>query len=140
MKFKQFSLPEQSSKSQNYQFKLKFGTNNSNIQNSTAMLIFSVFDQKYCFWVNLPRKNLTFVTQTNSNIQKSIVKFIFLFSTRDTLFWQIWSKTGNCEFKLKLGTRLIRVCIIQWQCSFFLFQTGNTLFGQICSKKSKVSV
>ena len=49
MKFKQFSLPEQSSKSQNYQFKLKFGTNNSNIQNSIAMLIFFRFRPEILF-------------------------------------------------------------------------------------------
>ena len=38
---------------QNYQFKLKFGTStNSNMQNSIVLFTFSVFDQKYNFWVN----------------------------------------------------------------------------------------
>ena len=42
------------SRSQNYQFKLKFGTySNSNIQNSTLLITFSVFDRKYHLWANL---------------------------------------------------------------------------------------
>ena len=41
-------------KSQNYQFKLKFGTyTNSNMENSMMMLTFFVFDQKCPFWANL---------------------------------------------------------------------------------------
>ena len=40
----------------------------------------------------------------------------------------------NCQFKLKFVPRLIRICGIQWRCSFYLFLTGCTLFGQIWSK------
>ena len=44
-------------KNQNYQLKLKFGTyTNWNIQSSTVMFTFSVFDQKYPFWANLVQK------------------------------------------------------------------------------------
>ena len=44
-------------KYQNCQFKLKFGTYaNSNMQNSTVMFTFSVFDWKYPFWANLVQK------------------------------------------------------------------------------------
>ena len=45
------------SKSQNYQFKLKFGNyTNSNMQISVMMFTFSAFYQKYPFWVNLVQK------------------------------------------------------------------------------------
>ena len=44
-------------KRQNYQFKLTFGCYaNSNMQNSIAMLIFFVFNQKCFSWANLVQK------------------------------------------------------------------------------------
>ena len=44
-------------KSQNYQFKQKFGTYTiSNMQNSVVMHTFYVFDQEYAFWANLFQK------------------------------------------------------------------------------------
>ena len=71
-------------KTQNCQFKLKFGTQtNSNMQNSMVMFTFSLFDWKYLFWVNLVQKNqncqfeLKFGTQTNFNMQNSMVVFTF---------------------------------------------------------------
>ena len=92
-------------KNQNYQFKLKFGTDtNSNMQNSMVMFTFSVFDQKYPFWGNLVQK----------------VKIIS------------WS--------WNLVPRLIRIYRIQCWCSLFLFLMGNMLFGQILSKKLKLLV
>ena len=45
------------SKSQNYQFKLKFGSyTNSKMLNSIAVFPFFVFDQKCTFWANLVQK------------------------------------------------------------------------------------
>ena len=44
-------------KSQNCQFKLKFGSkSNSNMQNSIVIVTFSVLDQKHTFWANLVQK------------------------------------------------------------------------------------
>ena len=44
-------------KSQNYEFRLKFGTyTNSNMHNSMAVFTFLVFDQKCRFWANLMQK------------------------------------------------------------------------------------
>ena len=45
-------------KNQNYQFKLKFGTqNNSNRQNSMVLFTFSVLDAKQPFWATLVQKS-----------------------------------------------------------------------------------
>ena len=44
-------------KNQNYQFKLKFGSqNNSNRQNSMVLFTFSVLDAKQPFWATLVQK------------------------------------------------------------------------------------
>ena len=40
------------------------------------------------------------------------------------------AKNQNCQFKLKFGTRLIRVLRIQWWCLLFLFYTVDTLFSK----------
>ena len=47
-------LGEFGPKSQNCQFKLKFG--NFSMRNSIVMFTFSVFNRKYPFWVNLVQK------------------------------------------------------------------------------------
>ena len=155
-------------KNQNCHFKVKFGTyTNSNMQNSMVMFIF------FRFWVEIPflgkigPKNqnchfkLKFGTYTNSNMQNSMVMFIFLvFAWK---FFEFGPKNQNCPWNftytnsnmqnlvmfqnIKIVTlswnlvrRLIRICRIQWWCSFFLFLIGNTLFGQIWTKKSKLSL
>ena len=61
-------------KTQNCQFKLKFGTyTNSNMQNSMMMFTYSVFDRKNLFWGKLvPKIKNKFHkcgTQTNSNMK-----------------------------------------------------------------------
>ena len=88
-------------KNQNCLSKLRFGTQtNSNMQNSMVMFTFSVFYQKYPFWVNLVQKikivsfstNLNMQTSvvvvtfsiTNLNMQTSVVVVIFPFSTENT--------------------------------------------------------
>ena len=65
---------------------------------------------------------------------------LFLFSTGNTLFGQIWYKNQNYHFKLNLVATLIRIWSIQWCCSLFSFLTRNTLFRQIWSKMSELSV
>ena len=87
---------------------------------------FSVLDQKHPFWANLAQKIKIVNLSWNSNMRNSMVMFIFsvfdlvpklirtwtiqwlcwifLFSTKNTLFGQICSKNQNCQFKLKFGT------------------------------------
>ena len=60
--------------------------------NSMAMLIFSGFDRKYPFWVNLVQKSkLPFQAEiwclTNLNIQNLVVMFIFFVSDPIYSFW-----------------------------------------------------
>ena len=44
-------------KDQNFQFKLKFGSQaNSDMKNSKTLFHFSVLDGKYLFWANLVQK------------------------------------------------------------------------------------
>ena len=84
---------------------------------------------------------LKFGTYTNSNMQNSMVMFIFFVFDRKYPYW------ANLVQKVKILTlswnfvrTLVRTCRIQWWCSLFLFSIGNTLFGQILSKASKFSL
>ena len=89
-------------KSQNYQFKLKFGAyTNSNMQNSIAVFTFFVFDQKCPFWINFVQKikiislswNLVLTPIRICRIQWCCSLFLFL--NGNTLFRQIWSKKSK---------------------------------------------
>ena len=91
-------------KNQNWQFKLKFGTQtNSNMQNSMALFIFSVLDRKHPFWANLAQK--IEVVSLSWNLIPRLIRIsriqwrssLFLFETENTLLGQLWSK------KLKLS-------------------------------------
>ena len=84
---------------------------------------------------------LKFGTLTNSNMQNSVVMFIFFVFDRAYAFW------ANLVQKLKIVSsrwnsrlKLTQICRIQWWCSLFLFLTRNIPFGEIWSKKSKLSV
>ena len=67
--------------------------------------------------------------------------FTFSVLDRKYTFWaSLVAKFKNVCLKWILVPRLIRICRIQWLCSFFLFWTRSTLFGQIWSKKLKLSV
>ena len=86
-------------KNQNYQLKLKFGTyTNWNIQSSTVMFTFSVFDQKYPFWANLLQK--VKIISWSWNLVPRLIRIcriqwwcsLFLFLIGNMLFGQIWSK------------------------------------------------
>ena len=78
---------------QNCQFKLKFGTyTNSNMQNSMALLTFSVLDQQNSFWANLVKNQncqfkLKFGTYTNSNMQNSMALLTFSVLDQQNSFW-----------------------------------------------------
>ena len=58
-----------------------------------VMFIFSDFDNKYPFWVNLVQKvkiislNLKFDTLPNLNMQNSVVMFTFFILEREYPFW-----------------------------------------------------
>ena len=65
-------------KSQNYQFKMKFGTyTNANMQNSIAVFTFFVFDRNPPFWANFIQKSKLSVKRRNlvaSLIRKSRIQ------------------------------------------------------------------
>ena len=100
-------------KSQNYQFKLKFGTQtNSKMQNSTAVFTFSVFDQKCPFLPNLvlivKMINLSWnlvPTLIKIPAQISMVIFTFLFSHQKCPFLgKFGPKCQSCQFKVKFAS------------------------------------
>ena len=63
---------------------------------------------------------------------------IFLFSTKNTLFVQIWStKTRVVSLSWNLVSRLIRLCRIHWWCSLLQFLTGNIFFGDKFGPKNQ---
>ena len=107
----------------------------------------------FCFWVEIsflgkfgPKSQnshfkLKFGTYTNSNMQNSMVMFIFFVFDWKYPFWaNLVQKVKIISWSWNLVPTLIRTCRIQWWCSFSLFLIGNTLFGQIWSKKSKFSL
>ena len=63
---------------------------------------------------------------------------IFLFSTKNTLFVQIWSKkTRVVSLSWNLVSRIIRLCRIHWWCSLLQFLTGNIFFGDKFGPKNQ---
>ena len=132
-------LDKSSPKYQNYESKLKFGTQtNSHMQNSIMMFTFSVFDQKYPFGVNLVQNcqfALKFGTYTNMNMQNSMVVFTFSIFNRKYLFGgNLVEKIKLISFSWNLVPRLIWICTIQWWCWLFLFSTKSTLFEEFSPK------
>ena len=106
----------------------------------------------FCFWVEIPflgkfgpksqncHFKLKIGTYNNSNMQNSMVMFIFFVFDWKYPFWaNLVQKVKIISWSWNLVARLIRICRIQWCCSLFLFLSGNTLFGQIWFKKSKLS-
>ena len=74
------------------QFRLIFG--------STATLFEQIWSKNTNY-----QFNLRFVTQTNSNMQNSMVVFIFCILDGKHPFGQIGPKNQNCQFKLKFSTQ-----------------------------------
>ena len=115
------------------------------MQNSMMLFIFFFF----FFWVEIPflgkfgPKNhnchfkLKFGTYTNSNMQNSMVMFIFLvFDRKYPFLANLVEKVKIISWSLNLVARLIQICWIQWCCSLFSFLIGSALLGQIWSKLS----
>ena len=86
------------------------------------------FQPKVPFWANLIKKNqncqfkLKFGTYTNSNMQNSMLMFTFsVFDWNYPLWAKLVLKIKIVNLNWNLVPRLIRICRIQWCCSFFLF-------------------
>ena len=133
------------SKNQNFQFKLKFGTQTNSNDGE-----FNGGVQFFCFRLEIPILDkfgskirnclfkVKFGAHTNSDMQNSMVMFTFSFFDQRYFFW------ANLAQKVKIASlswnsvpRLIQICRFQRWCSPFPFLTGNTLFGQIWSIKIK---
>ena len=104
------------------------------------------FQQEIPLWGKFGPKNqnylfkVKFGAETNSNMVNSMVIFIFLFSTQNSLFWEnLVQKIKNFSFNWNLVPWLIQRCTIQWNCSMFLFPTGNTLFLADLIQKVKIA-
>ena len=102
------------------------------MQNLLMLLTFFVFEWKYPFWANLVQKikifsfcfcseipflgkfvpksqnyqlKLNFGTQSNSNMQNSVMLFTFFcFSVEIPFLGKLGPKNQNCHFMLKFGT------------------------------------
>ena len=80
--------------------KLKFGTQtNSHMQDSMVMFTFSVFDQKYPFWVILVQKNK--IVSLSCNLVFRLIRvrriqwrrsFFPIFDRKDSFLWQSCSR------------------------------------------------
>ena len=83
-------------------------------------------DCLFCFQLEMPflgkfgpktqnyQFKLKFCTQTNSNMQISIVMFTFSVFDLKYLFWEnLVQKNQNCQSELKFRTRLIWICRIR---------------------------
>ena len=83
-------------------------------------------DCLFCFQLKMPflgkfgpktqnyQFKLKFCTQTNSNMQISIVMFTFSVFDLKYLFWEnLVQKNQNCQSELKFRTRLIWICRIR---------------------------
>ena len=104
------------------------------------------FRQEISLWGKFGPKNqnylfkVKFGAETNSNMVNSMLIFIFLFSTQNSLFWEnLVQKIKNFSFNWNLVPWLIQRCTIQWNCSMFLFPTGNTLFLADLIQKVKIA-
>ena len=87
----------------------------------------SVLDRKYTFC----QFKLKFCTQTNSNMQNSMVMFTFSVFDRKYPFWtNLISKFKIVSLEWNLICGLIRICWIQWWCSLFRYSTANTLLDK----------
>ena len=73
---------------------------------------------------------LKFGTYTNSNMQSSMVMFIYFVFDWKYPFWaNLVQKSKIISSSWNLVPGLIRICRIQWCCSRFLFLSGKNAFG-----------
>ena len=84
---------------------------------------------------------LEFGTQTNFNLQNSMVMFtLSLFDQKYPFFWNLFQKTEIVCWSLNLEPRLIRICRIQQWFSFFYFLGWNYPFWVKMIQKFKIVI
>ena len=113
------------------------------MQNSVAMSILSVFDQKYhfCFWPENLVQKVKIVSLSWHLVSRLIRTYwiqsrcwLFLFLTGNTIFLtNLILKIKIVSLSWNLVSKLIWICTIQWWC----YNDGNNLLGQIWSQNSK---
>ena len=70
-----------------------------------------------------------FYCYTNSNVQNSVLMFIFAVFDWKYPLWENYVQIIKiASLSWNSVSRLIRICRIQWWCWPFQFYTGNTLF------------
>ena len=80
------------------------------MQNSMVKFTFSVFDGKYCFWVNfVPKLKIVCLKW---NLVPNIAEFkgdfhFFVWGWKYPFLGKLGPKNQNCQFKLKCGTQNI---------------------------------
>ena len=142
------TLSKFDTKNRTCQFVLKLGC--SNIQNSMVITIFTIFNQKYPFWVNLVQNIKTVIFWWNlvaklirlckiqwwCSLFQSMTGNTLLFVTGNTFFRQIWSSTFKIvRLSWNLVLRLIQVCKTQWLCLlYFCLQPEILFLGKFSSK------
>ena len=115
-------------KSQNCQFKLKFGTcTNSNLQNSMVIVTFSLWPEiPYLGKFGPENQNCQF----KLNLAPKLIRiyriqwcsrFLFFFNHKYTSWANLVQKSKIVCSKWSLTQRLIRIFRIQWWCLFYLF-------------------
>ena len=114
---------------------LKFGSQaNSNMQNSNVTFTFSVFDQKYRFWINLVQKvRIVSLSRNWTPMLIWICKIqwwcsFFQFSTKNSFSGEnLVQKIKTVSLSWNLVPRLIQICATQRYVLTFSF------FDQKCS-------
>ena len=100
---------------------------NSNMQNSIAVIIASVLDWKYPFWVSAVQKMKTASFSCNlalclTHIWRTQWCSLFMFLNGSILFMaNLFQKTKITCWNWNLDLWLIWICIIRWWFSFFSF-------------------
>ena len=122
-----------SSRSQNFQLKLKFGTwTNSNMLNSMMLFSFFVFEWKYPFSTNLVQKIKIFTLSWNlvpTLIRACRIQWWCSFFSfwSEIIFWDKFSPNSkNYQLRLKYGTytnsnmqnSMMLFTFFEWKCLF----------------------
>ena len=109
--------------------------------------LFFVFEWKCLFWANLVSKyqnchfTLKFGTYTNSNMQNSMMLFSFFVFQWKYPFWaNLIQKIKIVTLSWNLVPTLIRICRIQWWCSFFfVFEWKYPFWANLVEKIKIIS-
>ena len=125
-----------SSKIQNCQFKLKFGTETNSYMYNSMVFIFSVFHQKYSFCANLVQK-IKIVCLSWNLVPRPIRIWrnqwcpLFLFWLETTLWVNLVLNTKIVNLSWKLVSRLICNAEFNGEAHFFRFHLELPFLEQI---------